>query len=234
MVDHADIDHTGLTGISSGNVATDTIWDAAGDLAVGSGANTAARLAIGAAGAALSRINGAVAWNSGTSNPGSAATGDRFWRTDLGLEVYFDGTRWVTTHLYREVLAGPSDGSATAALNGWPWTAASVPRVLSRQALWHTDFELFLVKLYGSTFVNTTNSGSHFYTYTLTGVVTTTAYGNFTTAADTPGVHTGHVATLNAAAGSTERGVTLTVSKTGTPGDLYGSVAAITYRLIVP
>lgn len=31
----------------SGAVATDTIWDAAGDLAVGSGANTAARLAIG-------------------------------------------------------------------------------------------------------------------------------------------------------------------------------------------
>ncbi len=31
----------------AGNVATDAIWDAAGDLAVGTGANTAARLAIG-------------------------------------------------------------------------------------------------------------------------------------------------------------------------------------------
>ena len=34
-------------------VATDTIWDAAGDLAVGTGANTAAKLAIGAAGSLL-------------------------------------------------------------------------------------------------------------------------------------------------------------------------------------
>jgi hypothetical protein len=83
-----------------GTVATDAIWDAAGDLAVGSGANTAAKLTIGAAGGALSRINGAVAWNSGTSNPGSAAAGDRYWRTDLGLEIYYDGTRWLTVDIY--------------------------------------------------------------------------------------------------------------------------------------
>lgn len=47
-----------------GDVATDAIWDAAGDLAVGSGANTAARLAIGATnGMALRRVSGAVAWD---------------------------------------------------------------------------------------------------------------------------------------------------------------------------
>lgn len=51
------------SGASSGSVATDTIWDAAGDLAVGSGANTAAKLAIGATnGMALMRVSGAVAW----------------------------------------------------------------------------------------------------------------------------------------------------------------------------
>ncbi len=36
--------------LPGGNVATDALWDAAGDLAVGSGANTASRLAVGAAG----------------------------------------------------------------------------------------------------------------------------------------------------------------------------------------
>src|SRR6187431_1140383 len=41
-----------------GAVATDAIWDAAGDLAVGSGANTAAKLSIGAAGGKVSVING--------------------------------------------------------------------------------------------------------------------------------------------------------------------------------
>ncbi len=85
----------GLTGTG---VAADTFWDAAGDLAVGSGADTAARLALGAAGGALSRVNGAVAWNSGTSFP-TAATGDRYWRTDLGMEFYYDGTRWLSVQL---------------------------------------------------------------------------------------------------------------------------------------
>jgi hypothetical protein len=47
----------------AGSVATDAIWDAAGDLAVGTGANTAARLALGATnGMALQRVSGAAAW----------------------------------------------------------------------------------------------------------------------------------------------------------------------------
>lgn len=50
-------------GAGGGSVATDAIWDAAGDLAVGSGANAAARLAIGATnGMGLARVSGAVAW----------------------------------------------------------------------------------------------------------------------------------------------------------------------------
>jgi hypothetical protein len=50
-------------GTVGSGVATDTIWDAAGDLAVGTGANAAGRLAIGATnGMALRRVSGAVAW----------------------------------------------------------------------------------------------------------------------------------------------------------------------------
>lgn len=55
---------TALSNAASGSVATDAIWDAAGDLAVGSGSNTAAKLAIGATnGMALRRVSGAVAWD---------------------------------------------------------------------------------------------------------------------------------------------------------------------------
>lgn len=44
-------------------IASDTLWDAAGDLAVGSGADTATKLSIGATnGMALQRVSGAVAW----------------------------------------------------------------------------------------------------------------------------------------------------------------------------
>jgi len=84
----------------SGGMATDTLWDAAGDVAVGTGANTGAKLTLGAVGGHLSRINGAVAWDSGTSNPGSAVAGDRYWRSDLGQIIYYDGTRWLTANTY--------------------------------------------------------------------------------------------------------------------------------------
>jgi hypothetical protein len=88
-------------GSASGSMATDALWDAAGDLAVGTGANTAAKLTMGAAGGVVSRVNGAVAWNSGTSFP-TAATGDRYWRTDImgGLECFYDGTRWLSCNMY--------------------------------------------------------------------------------------------------------------------------------------
>lgn len=47
---------------AGGSVATDVIWDAAGDLAVGTGANTGARLAIGAEGTYLSVVSGTPVW----------------------------------------------------------------------------------------------------------------------------------------------------------------------------
>ncbi len=61
----------------SGNVATDNIWDAAGDLVQGTGNNTAARLAIGAALSVLQVNSGATAVEYvATSGTGSVARVD--------------------------------------------------------------------------------------------------------------------------------------------------------------
>ena len=57
MVQHADIDHTGITGVSSGDVAADSLFDAKGDLAVGTGANTAAKLTAGADGSFIQALS---------------------------------------------------------------------------------------------------------------------------------------------------------------------------------
>ena len=64
------LDETGNAvevGAAAGAVATDAIWDAAGDLAVGSGANTAAKLTKGSDGTVLTVTAGAVGW----ASPGS-------------------------------------------------------------------------------------------------------------------------------------------------------------------
>jgi hypothetical protein len=63
--------------LATGSVATDGIWDAAGDLVQGTGANTAARLPIGTAGQVLKVNAGATAVEWGAS-AGDVAT-DAIW-----------------------------------------------------------------------------------------------------------------------------------------------------------
>lgn len=81
------------------------------DLIVGGASGTPARKAKGAAGGALSVVNGALAYNAGTSFP-SAVTGDRYWRTDLREEYFYDGTRWLTTTLYRTDIQPATQGNS--------------------------------------------------------------------------------------------------------------------------
>lgn len=88
-------------GSSGGGIAA-SLADNAGDTLVASANDTWAKLAKGSAGGALSMINAVVAWNSGTSFPGSVVTGDRYWRTDLGEEYYYDGTQWLSDTIYSQ------------------------------------------------------------------------------------------------------------------------------------
>lgn len=66
MADHDTHDHTGVPGVGTGTttttVADDPIWDAAGDLVVGTGANAAARLAAGSNGEVLTVVSGNPQW----------------------------------------------------------------------------------------------------------------------------------------------------------------------------
>jgi hypothetical protein len=132
-------------------IANDTIWAAAGDLAVGTGSHTAAKLAIIVPAANILEVLGVVngettaSWKAvhdatapttqafgdaaaaGTAltashrdhkhammaNPWTAAQGSSmpaqpaygnnipFFRSDLGEWYYYDGTRWLSTHLYQ-------------------------------------------------------------------------------------------------------------------------------------
>ena len=66
-------------------VATDVIWDAAGDLAVGSGANTASKLTKGADGKVLTMVAGAVAWAAAAG--GGAMATDPLWDAAGDLAV---------------------------------------------------------------------------------------------------------------------------------------------------
>lgn len=205
---------------SGATVATDTIWDAAGDLAVGSGADTAAKLTKGSAGGALTIINSAVAWNSGTSFPGSKATGDRYWRTDLALECYWDGTRWLTTTLFRMDMDQANGISANT--------------VVARATPHHTTYDLWLETFLTSTLPSTID-GSNYWTIALrkiTATISVSTVVTFNTNADTTDNYTTRATAIGAALGTTNKVLDVLASKVLSPGALsMGS--AVLYRLIV-
>ena len=204
-------------GGGGGDVATDAIWDAAGDLAVGTGANTAAKLTKGSAGGYLAMGNGAVIWNAGTSFPGSKATGDRYFRTDLGLEFYWDGTRWVTTTLYYHNFSGPININA----NG----------VFGRLAVVQ-DFDLYVYKCAVAYLVDTTNDGSKYWTIDLIEFngATSNTIGSVTSAAESANTFYVENIAVNAAKSGIEQ-FQVNGTKTSTPGVLVAT-ATLTYRLI--
>lgn len=79
-----------LSDLDTGNsttVATDTIWDAAGDLAVGSGADTASKLTKGSDGQLLRMASGSVGWGDFDVDFTSGDTSD-----DDDLDVAAGGT----------------------------------------------------------------------------------------------------------------------------------------------
>lgn len=208
----------------SGSVATDAIWDAAGDLAVGSGADTAARLAIGAAGGALSRVNGAVAWNSGTSFP-TAATGDRYWRTDRGLEYYYDGTRWLTVAEYSLALR-PTDELVPIATSG---------RRIRMAVPYKGTYSLYLQKLWVSYLNAGTNDGSNFWTGTLywhDSADSTTSLGSaFNSSAAATSTWIAATVTVDAVLSTSAFAFSVQMVKTAAPGTLY-IMGELFYRLV--
>jgi hypothetical protein len=215
-------------GSTTTTVASDAIWDAAGDLAVGSGADTAVKLAIGAAGGALSVINSAVAWNSGTSFPGSKATGDRYWRTDLALEFYWDGTRWLTTQLFHDPLA-----SSDVVL---PVAAGSSPSTVGRATIKATSaLDLWLIAFETVTAVFTTNNGSNYWTtelFKVNAANTATSVVSNNSSADTVSNWVSKSTAIGASIDlATYKEIETRVTKTGTPGIIYAATA-VSYRLI--
>lgn len=206
-------------------VATDAIWDAAGDLAVGSGADAAARLAKGSEGGHLTISNGAVAWNAGTANP-TALTNARFWRTDLGFEIYYDGTRWLTTQLYSWDLQ-------LADVASLPIAAASIPATTHRGPLLNGEYDIYITKAYYWFFVTTTNNGTNYYSFTLKDAPgAATLHAAVNTSAVAANTHLQLVGTVNALVGTTDKEIEVFVDKVGTPGTLYLG-AKVFGRLVV-
>lgn len=61
----------------------------------------------------LPLATGIANYGTGTSFPGSPASGDRFYRTDVNIECVYDGTRWLSTQMFELDLTSLFDISGT-------------------------------------------------------------------------------------------------------------------------
>jgi len=122
---------------AAGAVANDAIWDAAGDLAVGTGANTAARLAVGAANT-VPKSNGTtlaytfppghefdyVESTVGTLSP-TATTEATAEVIVTGNSVTYDGSTAVIIEAFSPLWSPPASSGAAVVLVLWDDTAAA-------------------------------------------------------------------------------------------------------------
>jgi hypothetical protein len=123
---------------AGGNVATDAIWDAKGDLAVGTGADTASKLTVGADGKILYAASGeatGLKWD--TAPSGSVAT-DAIWDAKGDLAV---GTGANTSSKFTAGADGKILYAAAGEATGLKWDTAPSGSVAT-DAIWDAKGDL--------------------------------------------------------------------------------------------
>lgn len=95
------------TGGAGGSVATDTLWDAKGDVAVATGGNAATRLPVGTDGQVLTVDSGEATGVKWAGIGGAPAQ-------DIGLEFVFDGAGQGLTTVMEGILQVPFAGTITS------------------------------------------------------------------------------------------------------------------------
>lgn len=175
----------------------------------------------------------------GTSFPSSPSTNDHFNRTDLGMEFYWDGTRWVTVTIYYTELSPNADRNAGAFnLAGLTATNGTAARNAIMAPSWASDIWLLDHDFLFDVNAGTALSGSNKWVGQLmkfdTGgtLVNVGSAINIASGASSVWRHDGSPSSINALLTSaTYLGIQVSWTKTGTPGNLlyYGRVS---YRLV--
>lgn len=167
--------------------------------------------------------SGTTGLAAGTSFPGSPATNTQFFRTDRGLAYYWDGTRWLTMHLYAQSFSQNGVVLPT-----------SVADVYHQIVPW-VDYDQWLVDYHLHIRVATTNNGTNFWSALLRKVDLTaaavTTISTLTTAAEAPNNFVRLKAPINALLGTTWTRIDVSYTKTGSPGTM-SSAPMLTYRLV--
>jgi hypothetical protein len=169
---------------------------------------------------------GGAGYDEGTSFPGSPSTSDKFYRTDLNLLFYYDGTRWLTTDLFSLSM---SDIAPTTQLSANAIVSLGPVPFLGTYSLWldHVDFGIeHVAGTYDGS--NHWNLALNYYTSASSRVAIVAGSDAAVAASTVATVPVAVGAVLNAAACVLE----YLPSKTGSPGNLLAYGLVLFYRVI--
>lgn len=159
-------------------------------------------------------------FNASTSFPSTPLTGLRWFRTDLGMEFYYNGTRWLSTTLYSLPSVIASSSVST------PLTATTAPCdrfVLYKMGGYDLWVEDFIANFY--VVGGTALSASHKWVGT-----TFPDVGTITIDSGATDTWRQSVTAADVAFGVSNIETDITWTKTGTPGSLY-AYTTLTYRV---
>ena len=196
--------------------------------ASGTPAEFRSALAVSAGGWSM-KGDGTFQWKQGTAFPGSPATSDRFYRTDLGMEFLYNGTRWLSVQLFRGDF-GPAINHYNLAATQADAQQLPVPFDHGGSDIWMEDI-VYVVWVSGGSAL----SGS--IKWVGTTAKRDAAGGNTTIATAT--IDSGSInafqertVVVDALLGSTYYNFMTTWTKTGAVGNLLYSPHYMTYRIV--
>ena len=162
-----------------------------------------------------------------TDFPAAPSSGDQYFRTDLGLDCYYDGTRWLTKNEY--------------AINFWPASAVEVisdDQDIADPITLGTDDNVYITSVAGVFGVGSTNGGSDYWDIVLYGYQQNFAGGQTFATLSTAALTAGQTTALEVAATLNMHATDnvlfqFTSSETGDPSNLYVDSLTIYYRKII-
>lgn len=162
--------------------------------------------------------------DSGTSFPGSPATGVKFWRSDRAIEYFYDGTRWLSTQLFT---FGPFFPD-TSAIN--PIISTQTRRAVNP---WWGVYDIYVTTGTISSILTTGTTSANYFTGQFKKNDNTTATnigGTLSTQNDTQNAHVGHSVTINEVISSGVEDFDITYTESGTASCYVTEI--LSYRLV--
>ena len=157
----------------------------------------------------------------GTSFPGSPSSSARFFRTDLGFECYYDGTRWLTVHEYSVGRQFDTPAAGTYVI-----------------APFHITYAPYITRVVRIIATSATNNGTNYWTIAILGANSTQGATTTVDSANTSAQSANAWATTGSAPSATatpanNAALDISITATLAPSTLTAVGVTIYYRLII-